>query len=377
MKLIMLFFAGAIGCFASSLDNATCAKCHPKIVKEYEKSMHKRASIYNDPLHKAIWDLHPAKRKGNYKCAKCHTPADKMLISSKAELHKNATQLNEPISCQTCHTIKSIQKHSKANKNIYLSEKKTFFSADKEKKGTTLHYHDKRSFFGLFKTRVGSPYHDINYSNENFYNGNVCLGCHDHKQNSKGFMICDMEIKEDKNSKNNCITCHMPKLSGSFVTLHDSKKHRFHGPTALLDKPSLLSQYIDITMKKEPKGFSLYIKNHANHTLAMQPLRLAQLRVNVERNGKQIVLPIHSFRKVLGHEGKQVMPWLATEILEDSTIKAFETREITFNKELKKGDTIYAQFGYYIVNPAMVTKLGIKDSKLEKFVILKKEKFSY
>jgi DNA-directed RNA polymerase subunit RPC12/RpoP len=101
----------------ATLENTTCKKCHPTIFAEYQNSIHSKSSIFKDAVHKAVWDKHPAKPKNNYKCAKCHTPSDHDLISGKSKLADNEIQQNEPISCQACHTIESVEKHTKANKN--------------------------------------------------------------------------------------------------------------------------------------------------------------------------------------------------------------------------------------------------------------------
>jgi len=361
---------------AHTLDNATCVKCHPKIVKEYEGSAHRNASIYKDAIHKAIWDRHPAKKKSNYKCAKCHTPADYTLMKEGGAVQKNASQLQEPISCQTCHKIERIEKHPKANKNIYTKEKKTFFAADPAKKGTMLRYHDKSSFFGLVKTRVGSPYHDINYSNENFYDATVCLGCHDHKQNGKKFMICDMQIKQQEGFKENCITCHMPKVKGSFVNLHDSKTHRYHGKTALKPNPTHLSKYIKLSLIKKPNSYTIMIENKANHTLASQPLRLSKLRVYLQKGEEEILVQETPFVRIIGTDGKPSTPWLATQTLKDTLIKAFEKRQVPLKDSLKKGDEIIVEFGYHIVNPKMAKKLGLEQENYTKFVVLTKQRFA-
>ncbi len=361
---------------ASVLENAACQKCHPKIAKEYQSSMHANASIYHDSVHKAIWDMHPAKKKGEYHCAKCHTPADHDLVEGKTTLQKNVIQMKEPISCQSCHKIKRIEKHSKMNKNILTKEPKTFFTADKERKGTKLVYQDKKSFFGLFKTRIGSPYHDIDYSNENFYNGQVCMGCHSHKQNGKGFEICNLDVRESNSSKETCISCHMPQTKGSFVNQKDSKTHAFHGATALTMKPTKLSKYIELSLEKQEKGFKIFIKNLANHTLVPHPLRVSKLKVSIERAGKVIELKERTFEKIIGTEGKASPPWLATEILKDTLIKGFEKREVVYDEALQAGDIMIVEFGYHIVNPKMAKKLKLTDEKLYKFVILKKQKFS-
>ncbi len=366
---LLPLLVGIILAANSHLSDTACIKCHPRIVKEYESSMHKNASIYNDPIHKAIWDLHPAKKKGNYKCAKCHTPADHNL---KALPTKNATQTSEPISCQSCHQIERIEEHAAANKNIYTKKPKLFFAANEDKKGTTLHYHDKTSFLGFFKTRVGSPYHDINYSNEDFYDAKMCLGCHDHKQNGKEFMICDMQIKEKEGEKENCISCHMPKVPGSFVTLKDSHTHRFHGATALVKHADKLSKHIDLKLDKKSDGFAIMIVNHANHTLSFQPLRLSKAYIYLRRDGKETLLQEATFQKIIGHDGKPSMPWLATEVLKDTLIKAYEKRPIMIEKKLQKGDEVRVEFGYYQVNPALAKKLQLKKSD---FTLLKKKLF--
>ena len=376
MKIITILSLSFSAILAStSLDNNLCKKCHAKIYDEYQTSMHKNASIYNDPVHKAIWDKHPQKKKDNYKCASCHSPADKALKDNGFKLEKNSIQTENPISCQSCHQIQSIQEHEKANKNIYTKELKTLFGAKQNKKGTKLIYHDESSFFGLFKKRVGSPYHNIDYTNENFYNSNVCMGCHSHKQNGKGFVICDLEVKKSKESKDSCISCHMPKVAGSSVKLKNEKTHSFHGVTALTYDVSKLSKYVKLSMTPDKDKFSIFIKNEATHTLTPQPLRLSMLKIKIIRDNKVIKELSKTFKRVIGTDGKPSMPWLATEIIEDNLIKALETREVVFDQELKKGDEIEAVFGYYIVNPKIAKKLGLEDEKSTKFITLKKSNF--
>ncbi len=74
--------------------------------------MHKKSSIKEDKVHKAIWDKHPAKAKGNYKCAKCHIPDN---------------NVHNGITCVSCHSIIDIEEHPKVNKNIYETKDKTLY----------------------------------------------------------------------------------------------------------------------------------------------------------------------------------------------------------------------------------------------------------
>lgn len=361
-----------------SLENSTCKRCHPKIFNEYQNSMHKRASIYNDPVHAAVWQQHPARKKGDYKCAKCHTPADHSLKNGKGLPQKNAVQLQEPIACSTCHTIESIEKHAQSNTNIYTKEAKTFFAADKKRKGEKVVFHEESSFFGLHRTTTGSPYHNIDYGNENFYNANVCLGCHDHKENGKGFAICDMDIKPNtKNEKENCITCHMPQVKGSFVTLHDSATHAYHGSNIVTASPAMLEKYVILNIEKRNDGFTVTIENKANHALFMHPLRLAELRVTIQKAGQQLRPEPKTFARIIGTDGKPASPWLADSVISDTTIKAYEKRTISYDTPLQKGDEVTVVLGYHIVNPKMAKKLGITEEHYIRFIPFTTKRFKF
>jgi len=357
----------------ATLENTTCKKCHPIIYSEYLNSMHAKASVFKDPVHKAVWDKHPAKAKGNYKCAKCHTPSDHQLMAGESTLVENEVQQTEPISCQQCHKIESIEKHTKANKNILSTKEKIFYSADKKLKGQKIVFKEESHLLGLFKTKIGSPYHDIDYGNENFYNGDMCMGCHSHKQNSQGFAVCDMEVKQG-DSKETCISCHMPQVKGSLANQKESATHAFHGHSIHAVTPTTLSKYIKLTVDTNGDGFIVNIKNEATHTLFSQPLRLNQLKVSIEREGKVTPLKTESFVKVIGKDGKPAMPWLANEVLKDTLIKALETRKVSYDTVLKKDDVVLLEFGYYLVNPKVAKKLGITEESATKFIVLTKER---
>ncbi|HIP18511.1 MAG TPA: hypothetical protein EYG78_04155 [Sulfurovum sp.] len=358
----------------AALENRTCKSCHPVIFAEYQNSIHSKSSVYKDVVHKAVWDKHPAKAKGDYKCAKCHTPSDHDVMRGKSKLTDNEIQRTEPISCQQCHKIESVEKHTKANKNILTAKPKTFFSADKALKGTKVEFKEESSFFGMLKTKSGSPYHDIDYSNEGYYNGDSCMGCHSHKQNAKGFTVCDLEVKQG-DSKESCISCHLPQVQGSLANQKESATHAFHGQSIHNSTPALLSKYIKLSMQENAKGFDIFIKNEATHTLFPQPLRLNQLRVSIERDGKSINLKTESFTRVIGTDGKPSMPWLADAIISDTTIKALETRVVKYKESLKKGDAIVVKFGYYVVNPKTAKKLEITDRSVTEFIVLSKKRF--
>ena len=343
-------------------DTTICKGCHPTIYNEFQTSLHKKSSIKEDKIHAAVWNKHPDKIKGNYKCYKCHTP--------------NNTAHNG-ITCLTCHTITAIEHHSKTNKNIYETKPKTLYSAEKGMEDKKIVYHEERSWFGLVTKTTGSPYHNIDYRNKNFYTGKVCMGCHSHKQNGKGFTVCQTDMKGAKSQESNCITCHMPKVKGSATSIRQSKTHAFHGFAGLSNSAEMLAKYVNIDFKKASKGFSITVENKAPHALLTHPLRMVQLKTTLKRDGKEEALKTETFVKVIGTNNKPSMPWLATQVVKDNMIKAKEKRVISFEKELQRGDEIEIILGYYIVNPKAVKKLGLeKEKELTKFTPLKHSYFT-
>ena len=384
MKTVLISILFTIINFAQLTKNETCKICHPIIYKEYKTSFHSKSTIYKDEIHKIIWDKHPIKKKEKYKCASCHTPADKRILkaltTNSPAMPKNDELHGQAISCITCHSIKSIKQNAKTHDKIILLNNDTkrpiVFAANKNNRNDKGLYQRKRESFGLFSCKSRSPYHDINYTNEIFYVGKLCLGCHSHKENKHGQNVCttDKEGAVDENS--NCITCHMPKVEGKRVYTQKTNMHRFHGFAGTRNRPDLLSKYIKIGFIKSADGFNITIKNEAKHNLLLHPLRLGKLNITIKRDNKVIKLKSAKFFRILGTKGKPSMPWLATEIFKDNMIKAEETRKLEYNTKLKPKDILEVEFGYYLVNPKMVKKLNLeKNRDATKFNILKQKSF--
>ena len=182
-----------------------------------------------------------------------------------------------------------------------------------------------------------------------------------------------MQIKND-NSKETCISCHMPKIQGSFVNLKNTKTHAFHGISIHNMDASLLSKHIKLSLRQTKKGFEVSIENKANHTLFVQPLRLNQLRISLEKEEKTIHLETKNFMRIIGKNGKPAMPWVADSELKNTLIKAHEVRKVTYDTPLEKGDAVVIEFGYYLVNPKAAKILEITDKGLTEFIILTKKR---
>lgn len=383
MKILFFISLVILNVWGNDLVKSnTCKGCHPIIYGEFYESSHRKSSTFEDPIHKAVWDMHPNKKEKSYTCAKCHTPTDLELLENlknkkEALPKKSDIQTQEAISCTYCHSITDIKKHSKMNENIVTLKDKVFYSANENnREQTNKEFKDEVSFFGMMKKKSGSPFHKIDYSNKNYYTGKMCMGCHSHLQNENSFDLCRVEEKGAINEETNCISCHMPKIKGTATSIKITKTHRYHGFANVSKDSDLLSKYIKVKFKQKAEFFEISIKNEAAHNLFLQPLRLAQLKVNVLRGNETIKLDTKSFARIIGKDGKPSMPWLANSEIKNNMIKANERRVIKYDFKLLKDDKIEVVFGYFKVNPKMLKKLKLENhEESKKFNILKSEFF--
>lgn len=356
---IALFISSALYANASFAPSSECKSCHPNIYKEFESSMHQNATVYKDPIHAAVWNKHPInKKKQKYVCAKCHTPAANNLSDMLGKGTKgmpdpeNATH-NEAVSCAYCHRIESIKPMSKSNTNIISKKDK--------------HY------FGTLKDAVKSSFHTTSSENANFNNGNVCVGCHSHKQNKAKLNVCSTNLANEMDEAN-CVSCHMPKVAGSVSTQRKTEQHAFHGFPGTHSNQDMLAKYVDLELLKNINSFDVSVNNKSSHALLLHPLRVAQLRVTIERDGTKEKLKTEVFVRVIGKDGKPTPPWIANAVVKDTMIKHNEKRVITYNKQLLRGDKVYMTLGYFLVKPKAAKKFGLdKDPVASKFYVLKSE----
>ena len=372
-KNIFLLFISAISLFANVSESKVCQKCHPLIYKEYYNSSHRKASIYNVVIHKAVWEKQNSEQNATYTCAKCHTPSDLKVLKTGI-LKKDDTQINNPISCVYCHTIKSIKSGEHSNLNILSGKKREFYTAEVSKRNEKeASYKIKTSWFGLIKESQNSPYHKIIYTNKNFYNGKMCMGCHSHLENEHGLNTVMLDAYIDKKDKNNCISCHMPQVAGSKVTLHKSKTHAYHGIAGIYNMNAQMGKYIDFKLSKNPKGFAITVINKSNHAFFGQDFRVGELRVSIVRGSKNIILKPFIFTRILSKNDKEVMPWVADATLKDTLLYGKKT--IQYDEILKKGDELIVSIGVRLLSQNGAKALNLQDDKkLSKFRVLKTEK---
>jgi len=344
--------------------NKACQSCHSQIYKEYTSSMHNNSIPQKDPIHAAVWKKHPKNKKlHQYSCGKCHTPAadnlDKMLKKGEKVLPDiNNTTHNDGIACAYCHRIQSIEHHKKSNTNIIAQEPK--------------------KYFGTLQEHINSSYHKIDATNNQLIkNGNVCIGCHSHKMNKHKLNVCSTNIANEMDGAN-CVSCHMPKVDGSISDLKKRDKHAFHGFAGAHFHSHMLEKYVHISLIRQINNFILNIDNETSHALLLHPLRVAVIKINILRDGKNIQLKDKIFMRLIGDKGKPAMPWKASTTLKDTMIKANEKRVLKYDFKLQQGDKVEVTLGWYLVNPKVVEKLKLQNKTVAtQFHLFKKVSFLF
>ncbi len=324
-----------------------CIRCHLTIYEEYKASSHYNSTPFRDPIHAKIFKLHTkATKEKEYQCAKCHTPIVKNRAIAKMD--PKSFGYHQAISCAYCHRIKAIKHHPKANSNV-ISPKKGYY-------------------YGTRNPKIRSEYHKIDNTNIIHKNGDTCLGCHSHKQNDFGFVVCKTE--SNNTLKQNCITCHMPQVEGSLSDRVETPTHAYHGFAGVSRGAEKLAKYLDITLESK-KHLIISLHNRAPHAFLLHPLRMAKMVVRVYRNGKEIKKFEKSFVRIIGKDGKPTPPWIANAVIKNSMLKPNEKRVIDLNFGLQRGDRVKVEFIIYKVNPKIAKKMGIKSQK----TIFKVEEF--
>jgi hypothetical protein len=348
--------------------NKECSACHPTIFAEYKTSQHAKATIFKDPIHGAVYDKHPQyNKKEKYRCGHCHVPtADNLGALLKANNGvtpeaDNETQ-NEAIACAYCHRITDVEPGIAMNKNIVSPEGKVYFTS-KSKPGT-------------------SPFHGIKTNKNIFKDGKLCMGCHSHKSNKKEFQVCATDINNNA-SKKSCIACHMHKVDGSPSVMSTSTQHTFHGFPGLHGDLTNLSQYVtmNISTQDDNKMFTVVINHDVPHPSLLHPLRSSKLVVTVNSGGSITRMQDRVIAKTIGSikDGSPAPtpPWLATQIVKNTTIPANTKILYPYAWDLKSGDVVTATFGYYLVKPKALKKFDLKENEeATKFRVIRKETFT-
>ena len=336
---------------AKYLDSETCKECHEDIHYEHMKSMHSKSSIFSDEVHRKVKN---AVNKDKYSCALCHMPSTKNLaamIRGMEQPNKNSVRQTDGVSCIYCHQIRKIYHGDTYNINFINSING-----------------EKPTMYGNLVNPDDSDKHRAE-SNEIYKNSEVCMGCHSHKQNSKGFEVCNTKDEYDKTS--NCIGCHMPKSPGANEKFNKKGRdeyatHQFLG----IHSTEMIKKAVKLELSYEDETIELTIVNKMGHSIITHPMRLKFAKTVVTRKGQVIWSnfkdsPVEdkeaTFIIVFKDDKDQpAMPHKAIGYKLNRNLKANQSKTIKYHVDnLKKGDEITTTWISYVVNPKIAKKLNL------------------
>lgn len=352
MKIIPLLMMIFSFVFSDSTypSSKSCNECHENIYREHTQSMHHNSTIFKDEVHRKVKN---AVNKEKYQCALCHMPAVnnlRAIMTGTAQPDPSKQRHSDGVSCFFCHQISKIYnspKH-KINFSNYSGEKKP-------------------TLFGNLKKPYDSNEHHSE-SNEIYKNSEVCMGCHSHKQNAKGFEVCNTKNQYDKTS--DCIGCHMPSTPGTIEKknkgMRDSyKSHEFLG----VHSDAMIKKAVKLEIAYKDEKINLTISNKMGHSVITHPMRLKFAKTVVTREGKIIWSnfkdsPLEdkkaTFIIVFKDDKNNVaMPHKAIGYKINQNLKANASIEISYDIKLQRGDMIKTTWISYIVNPKIAKKLDI------------------
>ncbi|RLA75510.1 MAG: hypothetical protein DRG11_00865 [Epsilonproteobacteria bacterium] len=375
---ILLFFASLVFANIAGIPNdyeikgrfapnKECVRCHLDIYMEFKQSKHKNTNILNNPIHKAMFKTNPLSKQNRYTCAKCHSPTSKNIndiAKGKKLLNNKNKEDTQGISCAYCHRIESIKQHNKEYKNIISKQKLRYFSKRKQ--------------------ILDSPFHDVNTTNQQFNNGNICLACHTQHTKEKNLvskknqMYCVFSNSNDKgenknNNKQNCITCHMPQIEGSLSDRLDTATHAYHGFAGIGKDSFMLNKYVDMNISKSGDGFDITITNNSTHDLLLHPIRGLYLKVSIQKDGKTVkTFKTIEFKKETIQTKQKPLSWLECSLSYKNTIKPKQTKEYFFKYILSKNDIVTAKLLYKQIRDKIAKKAKLKKAKFMLFKEIKR-----
>ena len=361
MKLflsILVLFSFATNAVAKYPSSESCNECHENIYREHTQSMHHKSTIFSNEVHRKVKN---AVNPDKYQCAICHMPATKYLravMSGDEQPNPDKHRQSDGVSCFFCHQISKIYNSDahKINFSNYRGEKKP-------------------TVFGNLKKPYESNEHE-SQSNEIYKNSEVCMGCHSHKQNAKGFEVCNTKNEYDKTS--DCIGCHMPKTPGTIEKENKGIRdeyvsHEFLG----VHSAEMVKKAVKLELSYKDDIIELTIDNRMGHAIITHPMRLKFAKTVVKRDSKVIwsnfkESPIEDKEATFiivfkDSEDKPAMPHNAIGYKLNRNLKASQSKTIKYKVEgLQKGDEITTTWISYIVNPKVAKKLDITTKEIVK-----------
>jgi nitrate/TMAO reductase-like tetraheme cytochrome c subunit len=299
--------------------SSKCKKCHLRSFEEYEESIVARAIV--TPTFRAMLEDYASKNQDKRYCLNCHAP-QATVFPDLAETMVKQIITGDPnfegVGCIQCHLIKSVEPNVKGTPPLKLEP--------------------GRTVFGGYKDFIESKAHDTEFL-ELYKKSDLCLACHTISPTSvpQAEAVGDWKGSKAAKEGKTCQTCHMPQGFGE--SANEEKKrdiagHEFNGKS-----PALRKQAFDLDYDTEAQGdktkLTVKVKNLVPHNVPTTHPIWNQVYLQVVIKGRNLTEAVRekrtygrTFADAKGN--KTVLDHDAVKLVEDTTLKADETRTESF-----------------------------------------------
>ena len=371
-----------------------CKTCHKETYKQWKGSMHANSTAFKDPIHGAFYRKvvgDPGKegvkmKNGKYPvCLQCHAPN---AAKDKVTKLDSKPAYAEGVNCIACHTLKKFKGIQGKNGKLNLGIKAYEYTDKIQGTGRNSNHQlskltaggDEFGFSGDDEQKpnphLGEPVtmdgKDIpalpmESNPKQLRTSDACMGCHDKRNNSHGVPLCatgDEYIAS--NAKADCLSCHMPTTGGR-------SDHSMGGGHSL----PMLQRSVVFSMDSKKEGDKIKsvvtIRNKQPHTMPTgAPFRNLHMKVTAYDKSGNVVWenakghPGKTDKQAYMHlvlvddKGKPTAPPTAKDQGADNRLKAFESRDLSYDIPAKGVVLVRAELYYNLLWPGLVKKFGNK-----------------
>ena len=366
-----------------------CKGCHMEIYKQWKGSMHAQSTALEDPIHATFYGMvigDPTKegvksKKGTYPvCLQCHAPNAAKDKTTKLDAKPAYA---EGVNCVACHTLAEYKGTAgeKGKPNLGL---KAYETSDQLQgpQGFKTKTKDAPKPTGPFKLSDIKPNPHLGKSvdfgdqalslpleaNPTLMKSNkACMGCHDKRSNMKKVPLCRTgdEYKESA-TEVTCTSCHMP-ISGGFAS-HEMGGGHDH---AMLKRSVMFS--VDSKKKGDKLETVVTMKNKQAHSMPTgAPFRNLHLKLTAYDADGEVVWEnakghpgkddpqAYLMLELLDDAGKRTSPPMATQLGEDTRLKAYEARTLNYSIPAKNVALVRGELFYSLLWPELSKKFSEK-----------------
>jgi hypothetical protein len=379
-----------------------CQTCHEEIYRQWKGSMHAQSTALADPIHGAFYGMEVGdpraegqvhKKTGSFPvCLQCHAPNAARDKTTKLDAH---VAYSEGVNCVACHTLQNykgiegedgklrlglqayqvsdnlqgpaafprgVQQLAAAGDDLFGGAVDT--AGDSQKPNP--HLGEPVEIDGIeipALTMEASPFL--------MKTSDACMGCHDRRNNAQNVALCATGDEfVESGSRVACQSCHMPVSNG----LVDHSMGGGHDP-------AMLKRAVVFDVRSELDGeivkTTVVMQNSQPHSVPTgAPFRNMYVKLtaydaqgevvwqNAEGHPAKDDPKAYLYYSLADDKGMPAPPPTATQVGEDTRLKAHERRELVYEIPAEGVVLVRGELFYNLLWPSLVEKFTQLPSEL-------------